>query len=111
MSGGSLEYLCYKISNAMDYLYELEISEDEKIDTHGAPDIQTAYITTVYHPFRQKHYQRLFKHLRKVEKVLHDIEWAIDGDIGMDDADKTVKRFLNSIQRAKKDGGQRKKNK
>jgi len=92
MSGGSFDYLCYKISYALDQMHEFTSAEYDPV--------LGAYRPGGY-PFRQKHYQRLIKHIRKVEKVLHDIEWAMDGDISIEECDKTTKNFLNSIRRNK----------
>lgn len=96
MSGGSLEYLCYKISYAIDTMQEFVLNGEFTTWPDGTVE------TTPYHPFKLKHYQRFIRHLRKVEKVLHDIEWAMSGDIDIEDADRTVKKFLNSIKRRDK---------
>ena len=71
MSGGSLEYLYFKIHQAID-----EIHRDGR--------------------FQAKHHKLFLKHLSKVADALHDIEWVMDCDYGLGDEDKNIKRVLNA---------------
>lgn len=71
MSGGSLEYLCFKIHQAID-----------EIHRHGG--------------FTAPHHKRFLKHLSKVADALHDIEWVMDCDMGPGDEDKAIKKVLNA---------------
>lgn len=86
MSGGALDYISYTLERMTDECYGFGYRHDD------------VYCT----PFRTKEYLRFYKHLRKVSQVLHDIEWAMSGDIDFEDANKSVKKFLNSIKRNKK---------
>jgi len=53
MSGGSLDYVCYKIDDAVD-------------------TIENRATTTLQKAFAQ--------HLKDVAKALHDLEWVFSGD-------------------------------
>ncbi len=53
MSGGSLDYICYKIDDAVD-------------------TIEKRATTTLQKAFAQ--------HLKDVAKALHDLEWVFSGD-------------------------------
>lgn len=68
MSGGSLDYFCWKIEN---------IARKLPRETQN------------------KHFLSIIPHLEKLAIVMHDIEWAIDGDIADDDAIKSIKEFLS----------------
>ena len=59
MSGGSMDYIYYRIEEASEMAHDIEI-----------------------------------RHLLKdISKVLHDEEWAIDGDISMNDYYETLLAF------------------
>tara|TARA_B110001452_G_scaffold13737_1_gene11328 strand:- start:109 stop:399 length:291 start_codon:yes stop_codon:yes gene_type:complete len=67
MSGGSLDYLCYKVGEVADQL--------------------TGKNNTTL--------QRAFgEHLKKVEKALHDVEWVLSGNYGTGDDEKAIKEVL-----------------
>lgn len=64
MSGGSMEYLCYKVQDA--------------IFRRDTPE------------------RRAFaKHLEKVAKALHDIEWVDSGDYGQGDENAAIRACLS----------------
>tara|TARA_R110000796_G_C14432950_1_gene421356 strand:- start:436 stop:726 length:291 start_codon:yes stop_codon:yes gene_type:complete len=67
MSGGSLDYLCYKVGEVADQL----------TDKNN---------TTLQRAFGE--------HLKKVEKALHDVEWVFSGDYGTGDDEKAIKEVL-----------------
>jgi hypothetical protein len=66
MSGGSWDYVCYKISEAADELVRC-----------GDP-LRAA----------------LGKHMQQLAEVMHDIEWADSGDSSPDYAVASIERFL-----------------
>ena len=68
MSGGSLDYVCYKI--------------DDAIDT-----IEKRATTTLQKAFAQ--------HLKDVAKALHDLEWVFSGDYGDGDEVESLKKVVN----------------
>lgn len=55
MSGGSLDYLYGRVNDAVT-----------QIDTYGETPVQRAFA----------------RHLEKVAKALHDLEWVMSGDYG-----------------------------
>lgn len=93
MSGGSLEYLYSKIKRAIDECYYFECYEI-------ADTILGAKAFT-YYPFRTKEHLRFYKHLEKVAKALHDLEWAMDGDIAIGGELKAIKAVLRKTRRNK----------
>ena len=68
MSGGSLDYVCYKIDDAVDAI--------EKRAT-----------TTLQKAFAQ--------HLKDVAKALHDLEWVFSGDYGAGDETEALSKVVN----------------
>lgn len=58
MSGGSLDYVCYKVSQAAD-----------DVEVRAENDLHRAFAV----------------HLRKVAKALHDLEWVWSSDYGEGD--------------------------
>ena len=62
MSGGSLEYTCYKIVNNL-------------VGNMRDPELDEL--------------------MEDIANVAHDLEWAIDGDIGFDQYRETVRKFKN----------------
>ena len=67
MSGGSMDYLTYKVDEAADQL----------MNKNNTP------------------LQRAFgAHLKKVAKALHDVEWVWSGDYGTGDDDEAIKPVL-----------------
>lgn len=68
MSGGSYDYMCFKIK---DFANEIR---DQ--DTN---------------PSRKKFAELV----RDVAKVAHDIEWADSGDYGQEDAEKSLNEFFS----------------
>ena len=67
MSGGHYDYACYTVSVFADMLL---------------PEANT--------PLRMA----FLKHLRKVEKAMHDIEWVDSGDYTPGDEDAAIKEAL-----------------
>ena len=67
MSGGSMDYLTYKVDEAADQL----------TNKNNTP-LQRA----------------LGEHLRKVAKALHDVEWVWSGDYGRGDEEEAIRAVL-----------------
>lgn len=68
MSGGSLDYAYHKID---DIIYLI------KKETHNP--LHLAFV----------------KHLELVSNALHDLEWAIDSDISMEDAEPAIRKVIS----------------
>jgi hypothetical protein len=93
MSGGSLDYLCFKedigtadldhIRRAIDRLHDID---DEKIK---------ASKTKAYDDLRELafHLAQIPEVFEKVRNLLHDIEWTISGDYGEDQLIETLKTY------------------
>ena len=74
MSGGSMDYLTYKVDDI-------------------AIDLQNKNNTPL---------QRAFgKHLEKVAKALHDVEWVWSGDYGTGDDEEAIKDVLGDVKSEK----------
>jgi hypothetical protein len=74
MSGGSMDYLTYKVDEV-------------------ASDLQNKNNTPL---------QRAFgKHLEKVAKALHDVEWVWSGDYGTGDDEEAIKDVLGDVKSEK----------
>lgn len=67
MSGGSLDYVCYKVSDAADSL-----------ESRAKTIQQLAFA----------------KHLRLVGDALHDIEWVLSGDYGKGDEVEAIAKVI-----------------
>lgn len=67
MSGGSTDYLTYKVDDVASQLQD-----------KNNPPLQRAF----------------GKHLEKVAKALHDVEWVWSGDYGNGDDEKAIKEVL-----------------
>lgn len=87
MSGGELDYLCYKINDAIDecYNYKPAILKNEK--------------WVKYYVFRTKEYLRFFKHLSKVSQALHDLEWVMSGDMSRGDEIEAIRAVMKKTRR------------
>ena len=68
MTGGSLDYVCYRL--------------DDAIDT-----IERRATTTLHKAF--------LSHLRDISKALHDLEWVFSGDYGDGDEVESLKKVVN----------------
>lgn len=68
MSGGSLDYVCYKVGDAAD-----------SIEARATTPLQKAFAA----------------HLRDVSKALHDLEWVFSGDYGDGDEVESLKKVVN----------------
>lgn len=67
MSGGSLDYICYKVEDIANQLSDKS-----------------------YSPL-----QRAFgEHLKKVSQALHDTEWVLSGDKGRGDDEEAIRAVL-----------------
>ena len=75
MSGGSLEYLCYKIEHAIDEIHDFHYNDGRKL-------------------FQSKLNKQFLTHLRKIADALHDIEWVMDCDMGEGDEIAAIKKVL-----------------
>lgn len=71
MSGGSLQYACYKVA---------QIADD--IDSRAENDLHRAFA----------------EHLRKVSKALHDLEWVWSCDYGEGDEVEAIRAVLGDKQ-------------
>ena len=67
MSGGSLDYIYYKVDEAAD-----------SIDSRTENPLYRAFA----------------EHLRMVSVALHDVEWEFSGDYGEGEAEEMVKKVL-----------------
>ena len=70
MSGGSYDYICFKIEEFSRGIYRQDTNPRRK-----------AFASIV----------------RKMAHVAHEIEWADSGDIGQEDADKSIDDFFSSL--------------
>ena len=68
MSGGSLDYVCYKLDDAI-----------EVIERRATTVLQTAFAV----------------HLKDVSKALHDLEWVFSGDYGDGDDVEALRKVVN----------------
>ncbi len=68
MSGGSLDYVCYKLDDAI-----------EVIERRATTVLQIAFA----------------KHLKDVAKALHDLEWVFSGDYSDGDDVDALRKVVN----------------
>ena len=68
MSGGSLDYVCYKLDDAI-----------EVIERRATTVLQIAFAA----------------HLKDVSKALHDLEWVFSGDYGDGDDVEALRKVVN----------------
>jgi RNase P/RNase MRP subunit p30 len=68
MSGGSLDYICYRVDDA-------------------ATSIASKATTPEQRAFA--------KHLRLVSKALHDVEWVFSGDCGEGDDSESIRAVVS----------------
>ena len=68
MSGGSLDYVCYKLDDVI-----------EVIERRATTVLQKAFA----------------KHLKDVAKALHDLEWVFSGDYGDGDDVEALRKVVN----------------
>ena len=68
MSGGSLDYVCYKLDDAI-----------EVIERRATTVLQKAFAA----------------HLKDVSKALHDLEWVFSGDYGDGDDVEALRKVVN----------------
>jgi len=68
MSGGSLDYVCYKLDDAI-----------EVIERRSTTVLQTAFAA----------------HLKDVSKALHDLEWVFSGDYTDGDDVEALRKVVN----------------
>lgn len=73
MSGGALDYAYQRLR--------------ETVDTIRA------------HPALPVSWRAFIKHLEQVCNALHDMEWALSGDINLEDADNSIKQALRTPDR------------
>jgi hypothetical protein len=99
LSGGSLEYLYFKINQAIDDCKNFQITENEPV-FYG--DEKIGEIVTTCYPFTTKEHLQFFKHLKKVSKALHDLEWVMDADMCIGDEMKAIKAVLRKTRRVNK---------
>ena len=68
MSGGSLDYVCYKVDDAID-----------TIEKRATTVLQKAFA----------------KHLKDVAKALHDLEWVYSGDYSEGQEGESLRKVIN----------------
>lgn len=68
MSGGSLDYICYKVDDAID-----------TIEKRATTVLQKAFA----------------KHLKDVAKALHDLEWVYSGDYSDGQEVESLRKVIN----------------
>ena len=68
MSGGSLDYVCYKLDDAI-----------EVIERRATTVLQKAFA----------------KHLKDVAKALHDLEWVYSGDYSEGQEVESLRKVIN----------------
>lgn len=68
MSGGSLDYVCYRVDDAVD-----------TIEKRATTALQKAFA----------------KHLKDVAKALHDLEWVFSGDYCDGDEVAALRKVVN----------------
>jgi len=68
MSGGSLDYICYKLDDVID-----------TVEGRAKTALQKAFTA----------------HLRDVSKALHDLEWVFSGDYSDGDEVEALKKVVN----------------
>ena len=68
MSGGSLDYVCYKLDDAID-----------TIEKRATTVLQKAFA----------------KHLKDVAKALHDLEWVYSGDYSEGQEVESLRKVIN----------------
>jgi len=68
MSGGSLDYVCYKVDDAID-----------TIEKRATTVLQKAFA----------------KHLKDVAKALHDLEWVYSGDYSEGQEVESLRKVVN----------------
>ena len=68
MSGGSLDYVCYKLDDAI-----------EVIERRATTVLQKAFA----------------KHLKDVSKALHDLEWVYSGDYSEGQEVESLRKVIN----------------
>ena len=68
MSGGSLDYVCYKLDDAVD-----------SIEKRATTPLHKAFAV----------------HLKDVSKALHDLEWVFSGDYGEGDEIEALSKIVN----------------
>jgi len=68
MSGGSLDYVCYKIDDAAD-----------SIEARATTPLQKAFAA----------------HLRDISTALHDLEWVFSGDYSEGDEVAALRKVVN----------------
>lgn len=72
MSGGSLDYVYSRLDGVA------ELAADHGLNEHLAKELR--------------------EFLGMVREVLHDLEWAVDGDIDIDEFEADLKRFLSDAK-------------
>ena len=68
MSGGSLDYVCYKVDDAID-----------TIEKRATTVLQIAFAA----------------HLKDVSKALHDLEWVFSGDYSEGQEVESLRKVIN----------------
>jgi hypothetical protein len=93
MSGGYYDYICWEEPFEADTETLKRMGNDLK--EHGYLD--AAYDVNTYAELIEIYKTNLDKMHSKLEKVMHDFEWAMSGDTLLTDFDKTAKEHLDKI--------------
>lgn len=72
MSGGSLDYACYKMDSIIEQI-------EREAPYRGMTVLHKAFVA----------------HLKKVSKALHDLEWVYSADYGPGDEEAAIKACIN----------------
>jgi hypothetical protein len=72
MSGGSLDYACYKMDSIIEEI-------EREAPCRGMTVLHKAFVA----------------HLKKVSKALHDLEWVYSADYGPGDEEEAIKACIN----------------
>jgi hypothetical protein len=91
MSGGSLDYLCYKIDSTIEDIAKYEYKELQNYYGKNGGDVWEHV-----KPFQTDRHKKFLEHLKLVSQALHDIEWAIDGDINFGDEIEAIDKVLKN---------------
>lgn len=72
MSGGSLDYACYKMDSIIEQI-------EREAPYRGMTVLHKAFVA----------------HLKKVSKALHDLEWVYSADYGPGDEEAAIKSCID----------------
>lgn len=94
MSGGSFDYLCFKLEDDVGYeqlqgLHKME----EYLRGRGKHELADEFLRIIL--LAESHARRLQVTFQHLSSIVHDVEWWASFDIGEDDLDKAAEKFLS----------------